>query len=138
METTVTNSSNPTRTATRTPSGRDRLGGLFGRKPDDGTLGSKVKVDRALKMAGGSATRFDVRESRQWRSGHAPGAIHVPRERHRQGRTADTPRRLAIVMCANGVGSRAAAKYLREIVWEATSLSVPMMASQRAGGEVRR
>jgi len=125
-------------TANPTPSVFDRLRRLFGGKPDDGRLGSQVKAAQALDLVQQGATLLDVRESSEWKSGHAPGAVHValanidqaPR-RLRQGRP-------VVVMCASGSRSRVAAKHLRGLGYDAASLSGGIIAWQRAGGAVRR
>jgi len=133
MEPTSTNSSTPTPTR----SVLDRLRGMFGGQPADGSLGSKIKAERALEVVRGGATLLDVREGGEWKSGHAPGAIHIP-----LGDIDKAPRRLrqgrpVVVMCASGMRSRTAAKHLRGLGWDAASLSGGMMAWQRAGGEIR-
>src|SRR5665648_488454 len=137
MEPIVTNSSTPTPPPTAVPSVLDRVRQFFGGTPADGSPGSKIKAERALELVRGGATLLDVRENSEWKSGHAPGAVHValadidkaPR-RLRQGRP-------VVVMCASGMRSRTAAKYLRGLGWDAASLSGGMMAWQRAGGEIR-
>jgi rhodanese-related sulfurtransferase len=121
-----------------TPSLRDRLRRLVGAKPVDGTLGSTVKVARALDLVQHGATLLDVREKSEWKSGHAPGAVHVA-----LGDIDQAPRRLrkerpVVVMCASGMRSRTAAKHLRRLGYDAASLSGGMGAWQRAGGAVRR
>jgi rhodanese-related sulfurtransferase len=133
MELTVTNSS----TTRTTPSLLNRLAGMFGGQANDDSLGSKIKADRALELVRGGASLLDVRENNEWKSGHAPGAVHVPLgdidkalRRLRQGRQ-------VVVMCASGKRSRTAAKYLRGLGWDAASLSGGIGAWQRAGGEIR-
>ena len=116
----------------------DRLRMLFGGQPADGRLRSKVKVAQALALVQEGATLLDVRENGEWKSGHAPGAIHVP-----LGDIDKAPRRLkqgrpVVVMCASGVRSRTAAKHLRSLGYDAASLSGGMAAWQHAGGAVRR
>ena len=133
----MTNSSTPTPSPTAVRSVLDRVRQFFGGTPADGSLGSKIKAERALELVRGGATLLDVRENSEWKSGHAPGAVHValadidkaPR-RLRQGRP-------VVVMCASGMRSRTAAKHLRGLGWDAASLSGGMMAWQRAGGEIR-
>ena len=137
MEPTVTNSSTPTPSPTATPSVLDRVRQFFGGTPADGSLGSKIKAERALELVRGGATLLDVRENSEWKSGHAPGAVHVA-----LGDIDKAPRRLrqgrpVVVMCASGMRSRTAAKHLRGLGWDAASLSGGMMAWQRAGGEIR-
>jgi len=133
----VTNSSTPIPSPTATPSVLDRVRQLFGGAPADGSLGSKIKAERALELVRGGATLLDVRENSEWKSGHAPGAVHVA-----LGDIDKAPRRLrqgrpVVVMCASGMRSRTAAKHLRGLGWDAASLSGGMMAWQRAGGEIR-
>jgi rhodanese-related sulfurtransferase len=116
----------------------DRLRRLFGGRPADGSLGSKIKAERALDLVRGGATLLDVRENKEWKSGHAPGAVHVA-----LGDIDKAPRRLpqgrpVVVMCATGMRSRTAAKHLRGLGFDAASLSGGMGAWQRAGGEIRR
>ena len=125
-------------TPSATPSFIDRLRALFGGQPADGRLRPKVKVAQALELVRDGATLLDVRENGEWKSGHAPGAIHVPlgdidkaARRIKQGRP-------VVVMCASGMRSRTAAKHLRSLGYDATSLSGGMAAWQRAGGAVRR
>ena len=125
-------------TSSPPPSLLDRMRQRFGGQPADGRLRSKVKVAQALDLVRDGATLLDVRENGEWKSGHAPGAIHVPlgdidkaSRRIKQGRP-------VVVMCASGMRSRTAAKHLRSLGYDATSLSGGMAAWQRAGGAVRR
>ncbi|MHB1472576.1 MAG: rhodanese-like domain-containing protein [Dermatophilaceae bacterium] len=120
------------------PTVLERLRQLFGGQPADGRLGSKVKAARALDLVRDGATLLDVRESSEWKSGHAPGAIHVA-----LGNIDQAPRRLhqgrpVVVMCASGMRSRSAAKHLRRLGFDAASLTGGMGAWQRAGGAIRR
>jgi rhodanese-related sulfurtransferase len=141
MDPTVTNSSsstpNPSEAASPKTSVLDRLRGLFGGAPADGRLGSKIKADRAVDLVRGGASLLDVRENSEWKSGHAPGAIHVA-----LGNIDQAPRRLkqgrpVVVMCASGMRSRTAAKHLRGLGFDAASLSGGIGAWQRAGGQIR-
>jgi len=90
-----------------------------------------------MELVRSGATLLDVRENSEWKSGHAPGAVHVA-----LGDIDKAPRRLrrgrpVVVMCASGMRSRTAAKHLRGLGWDAASLSGGMAAWQRAGGEIR-
>ena len=103
MEPTATSSSSPSPQSAVAISLFQRLRGVFGGSPTDGSLGSKIKGERALEVVRGGASLLDVRESSEWRSGHAPGAIHVP-----LGDIDKAPRRLpkgrpVVVMCASGI-----------------------------------
>lgn len=125
-------------TPDRTPSLLERLRGLFGGGPADGRLNATVDATRALELVKDGATLVDVRESSEWKSGHAPGAIHIP-----LGQIEQAPKRLhqgraVVVVCASGMRSRTAAKRLRGLGFDATSVSGGMAAWQRAGGAVRR
>jgi rhodanese-related sulfurtransferase len=138
MEPTVSSSSTPKPTPAATLSLLGRLRALFGGQPNDGSLGSKIKAERALEVVRGGATLLDVRENSEWKSGHAPGAVHVA-----LGNIDQAPRRLrqgrpVVVMCASGMRSRTAAKHLRGLGWDAASLSGGIGAWQRAGGSVGR
>lgn len=115
-----------------------RLKGLLGGGGDDGRLPSTVDAARALELVRDGAALLDVRERQEWKSGHAPQAVHVP-----LGEVGEkAPRRLAkdkpvVVVCASGARSRSGAKQLRGLGFDATSLSGGMAAWQRAGGTVR-
>lgn len=121
----------------QSPSLLDRLRGLFG-GGQDGRLRSTVSAADAVQLVADGAALVDVREASEWRSGHAPQAVHVP--------LADitrAPRRLrqdrpVLVVCASGARSRVGAKQLRSLGFDAASVSGGMAAWQRAGGAVRR
>lgn len=125
-------------TQTPQPSLLDRVRGLFGRRADDGRLGSSVSASRAVDLVADGVALLDVRERSEWRSGHAPQAVHVP-----LGEIEKAPRRLkqdqpVLVVCASGMRSRTAAKQLRGLGFDAASVSGGMSAWQAAGGTVRR
>lgn len=105
---------------------------------DDGRLRPTVNATRALDLVRDGATLLDVRERSEWSSGHAPQAIHVP-----LADIGKAPGRVkrgepVVVMCASGMRSRTAAKHLRSLGIDATSLSGGIGAWQAAGGPVRR
>ncbi|WP_445527705.1 rhodanese-like domain-containing protein [Streptomyces cyslabdanicus] len=62
----------------------------------------------------GGAVLVDVREAREWRAGHAPGALHLPLGALASG--AEVPPeargRLLVVVCRSGVRSQRAAELL--------------------------
>ena len=93
---------------------------------------------RALELVADGATLVDVRESHEWKSGHAPRAVHIPLGQIDQGARRLQKSRPVVVVCASGMRSRTAAGQLRSLGYEATSVSGGMAAWQRAGGEVRR
>lgn len=117
----------------------DRLRRLFSRSSDDGGVRPTVDATTAVQLVRDGATLLDVRERDEWRTGHAPQAVHVP--------LADVPsaapRRLkdgatVVVVCASGMRSRTAARQLRSLGYAATSLSGGLGAWRAAGGAVRR
>jgi rhodanese-related sulfurtransferase len=130
----VTNSSTPL--PLPTPSVLERVRRLFG-EPAEGCIGSKTKAGRASEPVRGGATLLDVRESSQWKSRHASGAVHVA-----PGDMDNAPRKLRqgrplVLMCASGRRSLTAAKHLRVLGWAAASLSGGIGAWLSAGGEIR-
>ncbi len=119
------------------PSLLARLRGLVG-KGGDGRLGASVSATRALELVGDGAALVDVRERNEWRTGHAPQAVHAPLadiDRATRRLRKDRP---VLVVCASGMRSRTGAKHLRSLGFDAASISGGMAAWQRAGGPVRR
>jgi rhodanese-related sulfurtransferase len=95
-----------------------------------------VRVDRALALLEDGALLVDVRETAEWRTGHAPRARHIP-----LGRLGTEASRLPrdatiVVMCASGSRSRSGAAQLRSEGYQATSLSGGMSAWRASGGPV--
>lgn len=115
----------------------DRIRGLFG-AGDDGRLGSTVSATRALELVGSGAALVDVREASEWRTGHAPQAVHAPLAEIDRATRRLRKDRPVLVVCASGMRSRAGAKQLRSLGFDAASISGGMAAWQRAGGPVRR
>lgn len=134
MELTLTTTPTPG----QNPTLLDRVRRLFGGGPDDGRIRPTVNAMRALELVKDGATLVDVRESTEWKSGHAPRAVHIPLGQIDQGARRLQKSRPVVVVCASGMRSRTAAKQLRSLGYEATSVSGGMAAWQRAGGEVRR
>lgn len=134
MELTLTTSPPPA----TTPTLLERVRRLFGGAPDDGRIRHTVNAARALELVADGATLVDVRESHEWKSGHAPRAVHIPLGQIDQGARRLQKSRPVVVVCASGMRSRTAAGQLRSLGYEATSVSGGMAAWQRAGGEVRR
>ena len=134
MELTLTTTPTPG----HNPTLLDRVRRLFGGAPDDGRIRPTVNATRALELVNDGATLVDVRESSEWKSGHAPRAVHIPLGQIDQGARRLQKSRPVVVVCASGMRSRTAAKQLRSLGYEATSVSGGMAAWQRAGGEVRR
>ena len=114
-----------------------RLRALFG-GPSDGRLGSSVSAARAVELVREGASLVDVRERAEWKSGHAPQAVHIPLADVEKGSRRLSKDRPVVVVCASGMRSRTGAKHLRSLGFEATSLTGGLGAWQRAGGAVRR
>ncbi|GGC07282.1 rhodanese-like domain-containing protein [Cellulomonas carbonis] len=115
-----------------------RLRRLLGRGDDDGGLPTTVDAARAIELVRDGAALIDVRERSEWKTGHAPQAVHAPLgelDKASRRLRAETP---VVVMCASGMRSRTAAKQLRAAGFQATSLSGGIGAWQAAGGTVRR
>ncbi len=107
---------------------------LLRRDPD--ALPHTVRADRALALLEDGGLLVDVRETTEWKSGHAPRAKHIP-----LGRLANEARRLPkdttiVVVCASGSRSRTGAAQLRSAGYPATSLSGGMAAWRASGGPV--
>ncbi|MGW3507588.1 rhodanese-like domain-containing protein [Streptomyces sp. NPDC000994] len=62
----------------------------------------------------GGAVLLDVREAREWRAGHAPGALHLPLSALASGAGVppEARGRLLVVVCRSGNRSRQAAELL--------------------------
>lgn len=121
-----------------TPTFADRLRALVGGRRDDTTLGSSVSAARAVELVREGAVLVDVRESHEWKAGHAPQAVHVP-----LAKIDTAPRRLSanaqvLVVCASGMRSRTGAKKLRAAGFDAASISGGMTAWEQSGGAVRK
>lgn len=100
-------------------------------------LPSSVSAHRGIALVAQGATLVDVREKDEWRTGHAPRAIHIPlgtieAQAHRIPRG-----RPVVVMCASGSRSRLGASMLRHAGLQATSLNGGITAWRAAGGDVR-
>ena len=112
---------------------RARLGG-----GDASGLPKTVDARTALDLVAEGAVVIDVREQGEWRTGHAPRALHIPLSdiHTASGRLREDAR--VVVMCASGMRSRSGASALRRAGIDATSLSGGIAAWRAAGGTVRR
>jgi rhodanese-related sulfurtransferase len=61
-------------------------------------------------ISSGELDVVDVREPREWSSGHVPGSRHVPLDRLRSSVKTELPRDGVIFVCAAGVRSHTAAR----------------------------
>lgn len=73
-----------------------------------------VEIAPAELTAYRDALLIDVREEEEWRSGHLPGALHLPLSRLLET-VPELPRRTTyIAYCAHGIRSQAAVRLLRD------------------------
>jgi molybdopterin/thiamine biosynthesis adenylyltransferase/rhodanese-related sulfurtransferase len=80
----------------------------------------QIDVEQARKMIDEGATIIDVRESDEWRQGHIPQAVFIPRgflELRVEEKIPDR-KRPVIVQCASGTRSLLAARTLAEMGYE--------------------
>ena len=90
---------------------------------------TQVKLEdlKSQLDAGESLALVDVREKDEWRQGHVPGALHLPRgflEMQAESRLPDKKARI-VTMCAGGIRSAFAAKVLQELGYENVASANP-------------
>lgn len=96
-----------------------------------------VKAKEAAALQQDGAVLLDVRESHEWRAGHAPKARHIPLGQL-PTRTGELPSgRLLITACRSGARSARAASLLAREGREVVNLSGGMRAWASAGLPVR-
>ncbi|CAL9339730.1 rhodanese-like domain-containing protein [Streptomyces sp. enrichment culture] len=98
----------------------------------------RVTAEEAAERTGGAAGSWvllDVRESDEWRAGHAPGAVHVPLYRLAEGvpLPPEAQGRGLVVICRSGNRSRRAAELLAHLGIEAVDVIGGLHAWARAG-----
>jgi rhodanese-related sulfurtransferase len=87
-----------------------------------------VDVNEALDLSSRGALLLDVREDDEWRSGRAPGAVHIPLA-ELPDQLEELPRDHVIVcVCRSGGRSARAAQFLIEQGFEAVNLAGGMQA----------
>ena len=92
---------------------------------------------RARQQAG--AVIVDVREPDEWRSGHIPGAVHMPLASLRARMRELDPQRELIVVCRSGNRSATAVSFLQSAGFsQARNLEGGMIAWGRHGLPVTR
>lgn len=95
-----------------------------------------VSPAKALEAQGEGAMLIDVRESNEYRSGHAPGAKHISVQVIDR-RLGEIPKeRQIIVVCQSGMRSQRAADILSRNGYKVLSVSGGMIGWQRAGMKV--
>lgn len=97
------------------------------------------RTAEALRDDSGRAVLVDVREPHEWRTGHAPGARHVPL-RQLPDELESLPRNAPLyLICRSGNRSHTAAAYLKQAGFEQPiNVKGGMLAWERAGLPVER
>ncbi|MFJ9107541.1 rhodanese-like domain-containing protein [Streptomyces sp. NPDC102283] len=113
--------------------------------------GLRLSIGEARTRTGGErpeAVLLDVREEAEWRTGHAPGAVHAPLTALAAGTVLPAParERPLVVICRSGHRSRRAVRLLAErgadvvdvrggmIAWAA--LGLPVIDELGDGGSI--
>jgi len=92
---------------------------------------SAQEAHEALKLR--QAVLIDVREPREWKAGHAPGAKSLPLS-NLSARVGElSPDHRYIVVCRSGSRSRSATAQLRKAGFDAVNLKGGMRGWRRAG-----
>ncbi len=92
-----------------------------------------IKVTEVQQRLDDGAQLIDVRESNEWKSGHAPGAKHIPLGSLENRLGSIAKERPVMVMCQSGMRSAQAAKVLASAGYEVSNVSGGMTAWKRAG-----
>jgi hydroxyacylglutathione hydrolase len=120
--------------------GFDDVRGYASPEPTAGDVRSIEQLDArgAAARASDGAVLLDVRETSEWRAGHAPGAIHIPYEDVR-ARAREIPAGRAIVTyCTGGVRSSLAASILEAAGRDVANLRGGFTAWRKAGLPISR
>lgn len=95
-----------------------------------------VSPSKAKEAQDQGAVLIDVRESHEYRSGHAPGAKHISVQVIER-RLGEIPKeRQIVVMCQSGMRSQRAADILSRNGYQVLNVSGGMIGWQRAGLKV--
>lgn len=95
-----------------------------------------VSPAKAKEAQDAGAMLIDVRESSEYRSGHAPGARHISVQVIER-RLGEIPKeRQIIVVCQSGMRSQRAAEILSSNGYQVLNVSGGMIGWQRAGLKV--
>lgn len=92
--------------------------------------GRVTPAEALRRTADGAAVLLDVRETSEWKAGHAPGAVHLPLSRLATGQSlpASAAGRSVVVICRSGHRSRQAARILAGRGTEAVDVTGGMTA----------
>lgn len=95
-----------------------------------------VSPAKAKEAQDQGAVLIDVRESHEYRAGHAPGAKHISVQVIER-RLGEIPKeRQIVVMCQSGMRSQRAADILSRNGYQVLNVSGGMIGWQRAGQKV--
>lgn len=98
--------------------------------------GAQISATRAVRLVREGALLLDVRRGGEWREGHATGAVHIPLDELPDRMMSLPGDRSAVVLCRNGVRSRAGARLLARGGYLAWSVRGGLPAWAGAGGPV--
>lgn len=98
----------------------------------------EVSATRAMEMIQEGATLVDIRESDEWRAGHAPMAIHIPMGELGTRSAELNAAEPTLFICRSGRRSDHAVGALVKAGYHAINLTGGMQAWQQAGGAVVR
>lgn len=92
-----------------------------------------VKVTEVVPRLDHGAQLIDVRESNEWKSGHVPGAKHIPLGSLEGRLKTIAQEKPVMVICQSGMRSAQAAKILASKGFDVSNVSGGMVAWKRAG-----
>jgi rhodanese-related sulfurtransferase len=95
-----------------------------------------VSPAQALAAQNDGAMLIDVRESSEYRAGHAPGAKHISVQVIERRLNEIPKERQIVVMCQSGMRSQRAAEILSSNGYQVLNVSGGMIGWQRAGQKV--
>ena len=101
-------------------------------------FGQKIDIQQiSEKLNNGTALLVDVRDTREWQSGHAQGAMHFSVERIASGKvpTEDTSKKIYLY-CASGGRSSVAAKALKQKGYDTENIG-GLSNWRSAGGKIQ-
>lgn len=98
----------------------------------------EVSAKRAMELIEEGAALVDIRESDEWRAGHAPMAIHIPMSELGARSAELSATAPTLFICRSGRRSDHAVGALIKAGYNSINLTGGMQAWQQAGGAVVR
>ena len=97
-----------------------------------------ISAGQARELLKAGAVLLDVRESVEWKQGHAPEAIHVPMSRVSQVEALIDKDARVLVLCRSGHRAKLATTQLRSLGYNAVVISGGMPAWTTSGGRITK